>query len=341
MMQVHALASTRVRATVAVRAAIYGRVSSDQQAERHTIDSQVEALLARAAADGHDIRAELRFLDEGQSGASLIRPALERLRDVIALGGIDRLYVHSPDRLARKYAFQALLMEEFQRAGVEVIFLNHHGGHSPEDALLLQVQGMVAEYERAKFLERSRRGKRYAAQQGDVGVLGHAPYGYRYVAKQDSGMRASFVIEFEEAQVVRQVFSWIAQEKLTLGAVRRRLQDQGTPTRTGKRLWDHKTLWEMVTNPTYKGEATYYYSETSLQLIELLEPTFAVREIRFMVALLPVEHHFQRPCCVKRSPGQHTAQQHFDLRHRQAGSVFLSRHWSRTRKKCARMHKVI
>src|SRR5215203_44467 len=90
MMQVHALASRRARTTVAVRAAIYARVSSDQQAERHTIDSQVEALLARAAADGHEVAAELRFLDDGQSGASLIRPALERLRDLAARGGHRR-----------------------------------------------------------------------------------------------------------------------------------------------------------------------------------------------------------------------------------------------------------
>ena len=103
MTQVHASASTRARATAAVRAAIYARVSSGQQAERHIIDSQAEAPLARAAADGHEIRAELRFLDDGQSGASLIRPALERSRDLAAMAAIDVVYVHAPDRLARSY----------------------------------------------------------------------------------------------------------------------------------------------------------------------------------------------------------------------------------------------
>src|SRR3954470_2215507 len=96
MMQVHASALRRARTTVAVRAAIYARVSSDQQADRHTIDSQVEALLARAAADGHEIQAELRFLDDGQSGASLIRPALERLRDLAAMGAIDVVWFSMP-----------------------------------------------------------------------------------------------------------------------------------------------------------------------------------------------------------------------------------------------------
>ena len=162
-MQVHALTSKRACTTVAVRAAIYARVSSDQQAERHTIDSQVEALLARAAADGHAIQAELRFLDDGQSGASLIRPALERLRDLAAMGAIDVVYVHAPDRLARSYAHQVVLIEEFTRAGTEVVFLNRPIGQTPEDTLLLQLQGMFAEYERARIVERSRRGKRHLA----------------------------------------------------------------------------------------------------------------------------------------------------------------------------------
>jgi site-specific DNA recombinase len=94
-----------------VRAAIYARVSSDQQAERHTIDSQVQELLARAAADGHEVAAEFRFLDDGHSGASLIRSALERLRDLAAMSAIDVVYVHAPDRLARSYAHQAVLIE--------------------------------------------------------------------------------------------------------------------------------------------------------------------------------------------------------------------------------------
>jgi site-specific DNA recombinase len=101
---------------------------------------------------------------------------------MVAFGSIDRLYVHSPDRLSRKYAYQVLLCDEFQRAGVEVVFLNRALGQTPEDDLLLQVQGMVAEYERAKILERSRRGKRHKAQTGQISVLSGAPYGYRYIS---------------------------------------------------------------------------------------------------------------------------------------------------------------
>jgi site-specific DNA recombinase len=161
--------------------AIYARVSSEQQSEAKTVESQVADLRAKVAAMGETLGAEQEFVDNGYSGATLIRPALERLRDVIAAGGIDRLYVHCPDRLARNYAHQVLLLDEFVRAGVEVVFLNREVGQTPEDQLLLQVQGMIAEYECAKILERSRRGKRHGAQVGSVSVLFCAPYGYRYV----------------------------------------------------------------------------------------------------------------------------------------------------------------
>src|ERR671938_275855 len=169
-----------------IAAAIYARVSSEHQAAAHTIASQVAALQERVALDHLVLPDTMQFLDDGYSGATLVRPALERLRDVIAAGAIDRLYVHSPDRLARKYAYQVLLVDEFQRMGVEVVFLTRELGRSPEDDLLLQVQGMMAEYERAKIVERHRRGKLHAARSGVVNVLSGAPYGYSYVSKHAS-----------------------------------------------------------------------------------------------------------------------------------------------------------
>src|SRR4051795_12070979 len=234
MMQVHALASRRARVTVAVRAAIYARVSSDQQAERHTIDSQVEALLARAAADGHAIQAELHFLDDGQSGASLIRPALERLRDLAAMGAIDVVYVHAPDRLARSYAHQAVLIEEFARAGTEVVFLNRPIGQTPEDTLLLQLQGMFAEYERTRIVERGRRGKRHLAQAGVVSVLSHAPYGYSYVGRAEGNGVPRFEVAEDKAEVVRRMFCWVGEERVSLRLVSRRLFEAGALSPTGK-----------------------------------------------------------------------------------------------------------
>ena len=139
--------------------ALYARVSSEKQAQANTIDSQIEALISAIKANGYSCPKELQFTDAGYTGANLVRPALERLRDTVATSSIDKIYVHSPDRLARKYAYQVLLIDEFQRINVEVIFLNHSIDETPESNLLLQVQGMIAEYERAKIMERHRRGK--------------------------------------------------------------------------------------------------------------------------------------------------------------------------------------
>jgi site-specific DNA recombinase len=238
-----------------IQVALYARVSSEQQNEANTIQSQLADLRARLTTQGLTLLAEQEFVDNGYSGATLIRRALERLRDVAAAGGIDRLYVHCPDRLARNYAHQVLLLEEFLRAGVEVVFLNREVGQTPEDQLLLQVQGMIAEYERAKILERSRRGKRHAAQVGNVSVLSCAPYGYHYVSKWESAGEARFEIVLEEARVVRQIFEWVGRDRYSIGEVQRRLNAAKEQTRTGKTVWDRATIWGILKNPAYKGAA--------------------------------------------------------------------------------------
>lgn len=156
-------------------AAIYARVSSDQQREEKTIASQTAALREFAEKEGYQVPDEWIFEDEGYSGASLVRPGLERIRDLAAEGQILTVLALSPDRLSRKYAYQVLLMEELARHGVEMVFLKTPQSETPEDQLLLQFQGMIAEYERAQILERSRRGKRHRAKQGEVGVLSGAP----------------------------------------------------------------------------------------------------------------------------------------------------------------------
>jgi site-specific DNA recombinase len=214
-------------------------------------------LRERVLADGLSVPAAMQFLDDGYSGATLIRPALERLRDTAAAGGIDRLYVHSPDRLARKYAYQVLLVEEFGRLGVEVVFLNRELGRSPEDDLLLQVQGMMAEYERAKILERHRRGKLHAARVGLVNVLSGAPYGYRYVNKHAGGGHARYDLIPDEARVVRQVFEWIGRERRSIGEACRQLMQAGERTRTGRLVWERSVVWAMLKNPAYMGSAAF------------------------------------------------------------------------------------
>ena len=240
-----------------VRAAFYARVSSEQQASAHTIESQTAALSERAQNDGTPVPPERQFVDDGYSGATLIRPALDRLRDLATVGAIDRIYVHSPDRLARNYAYQVLLLDEWRRRGIEVVFLNRPLGQSPEDDLLLQVQGIVAEYERAKIMERSRRGKKHAAQGGSLNVMSGAPFGYRYISVQEGGGQARFEPAAEQARVVQQIFSWIGRDRCSLAEVCRRLQKAGEVTATGKRIWSRQAVWHVLQNPAYKGQAAY------------------------------------------------------------------------------------
>jgi site-specific DNA recombinase len=241
--------------------AIYARVSSEQQAKSGTINSQVDALLTHAQKDGIYIEPELRFIDDGYSGSTIIRPALERMRDQAAAGSFNRIYVLNPCRLARNYAYQVLLLDELKRNNVEVIFLNSKISENPEDKLLLQVQGIIAEYERTKILERSRRGKLHAARKGSVNVMGNAPYGYKYISKNEGGGTASYEIILQEAKVVRQIFEWVGIEGYSLGKVCKCLQDKEILTRTGKRTWDKSVIWGMLKNPVYKGKAAFGKTE--------------------------------------------------------------------------------
>jgi len=178
-------------------AAIYARVSSTRQKKDETIASQTAALRAHAQQLGLELPDEWVFEDEAHSGATLVRPALERLRDVVAGAGVDVVLCYSPDRLARKFAYQALLIEEFARAGTRVEFIKGPRGDSPEDQLLVQFQGMFAEYEKAQILERYRRGKAHRAKTGSVNVLSGAPFGYRYVRKSDHAGACYEIVDHE------------------------------------------------------------------------------------------------------------------------------------------------
>src|SRR6516164_9564976 len=241
-------------------AAIYARVSSDRQKESHTIGSQTSALVEYAQTHGYAVPSECVFQDEGYSGASLVRPGLEALRDLAAQGQIVAALIYSPDRLSRKYAYQVLLSEELSRCGVDVIYLKSPSGDSPEDQLVVQFQGMIAEYERAQIAERHRRGKRHRAQQGMVNVLSGAPYGYRYVRKTDTSAAYYEVVE-SEAEVVRMVFAIYTQQRLSINAIARLLNERGISTRTGKTRWERSTVWGMLRNPAYQGKACFGKTE--------------------------------------------------------------------------------
>src|SRR5690349_21195155 len=236
--------------------AIYARVSSARQKKDETIASQTAALRAHAEQLGLDVPDDWVFEDEGHSGATLVRPALERLRDLIAGVGIEVLLCYSPDRLARKFAYQALLLEEFTRAGTRVEFVKGPRGDSPEDQLLVQFQGMFAEYEKAQILERYRRGKTHRAQTGSINVLSGAPFGYRYIRK-NAHTGAAYEIVEHEAALVAELFRRYADDGASIVELARWLSEQGVPTRTGKHRWDRSVVWGMLRNPAYAGRAVF------------------------------------------------------------------------------------
>jgi site-specific DNA recombinase len=237
-------------------AAIYARVSSEQQREAHTIASQTAALIELARTLDIEVPTAWIFEDDGYSGATLERPGLERVRDLAAEGQIQTVLVYSPDRLSRKYAYQILLIEELARHGVETRFLNAPQGVTAEDQLLVQFQGMIAEYERAQILERSRRGKRHRARAGEISVLSGAPYGYRYICKSDDAP-ASYAVIDAEARVVRQVYEQYTVAGWSIGAITRWLNDQRVATRKPGARWERSMVWAMLRNPAYPGTACF------------------------------------------------------------------------------------
>src|SRR5512135_2478949 len=236
-----------------MRAAIYARVSTERQERQQTIDSQLALLQAWAGAGGHELMPSHVFRDEGYSGSRLDRPGLDALRDAVRDAEIDIIGVLSPDRLARKYAYQALLLEEFRRAGCTVAFLDHAISDDPRDQLLLQIQGAVAEYEKALLSERFRRGKLQRARAGQW-IASQASYGYRYVPKRD-GVPGHLEVDEAEAEVVRMLYRWLIDERMTVRQILKRLAAGPWRPRSGKRLWSNSVVHRIRSDPLYTGTA--------------------------------------------------------------------------------------
>ncbi len=238
-------------------AAIYARVSSERQRQEQTIASQTAALRELAEQRGLVVPDEFVFEDDGFSGANLHRPALEQLRDRAFDGCFEVVLCHGPDRLARRYAYQVLLLEELARGGIEVLFAKEpERSGSPEDELLRQFQGMIAEYERAQIAERCRRGKLHRARAGAVSVLSGAPYGYRYV-KRTEHADAFYEIDELEAPIVREIFDRYIERRESIVQIGKALSERGVPTRTGTPHWGSSTIWAILRNPAYTGQAAY------------------------------------------------------------------------------------
>lgn len=250
-----------------VKPGYYARVSSQRQADEKTIESQLKEIAQRIKDDGFLFEHAAAFRDEGFSGSELFRPDLERLRDQAATGLVNRLYVHSPDRLARNFAHQMLLLDELARQECEIVFLNMKDvPDSPEGHMLLHMQGVFAEYERAKILERTRRGLRHAAAVGSLSVFGGAPYGYRYIGKAEGNGQARWEIDPVRSEHVRMMFDFVGRQGYSLGAVIREFESRSILTKTGNAIWDRGTLRDMLGNPAYYGQARFGRKRLELRI---------------------------------------------------------------------------
>jgi site-specific DNA recombinase len=246
------------------RAALYARVSTDRQEKEQTIESQLAAITDYADEQGFRHTPALTYKDDGYSGSWLDRPGLDELRDHAREGRFDVVIVLCPDRLARRYAYQVLLLEELTRAGIEVHFCERPISDTPDDQLLMQIQGAIAEYERAKLLERCRRGRLHRARQGELAPP-RTPYGYTYSARKYGG-DGRIRIDEEEAAMVRQAFVWYAEEGTSLLSLVKKLNASPWQTRGGKKQWNSSTVRAILECEWYIGRA--YYNRIKNQVRE-------------------------------------------------------------------------
>jgi Site-specific recombinases, DNA invertase Pin homologs len=239
-----------------MKAAIYGRVSTSKQEHEQTIESQLERLRGYIEKEGLEIDAKNIYIDDGYSGTKLERPGLDALRDGAAEGRFQKIVIYSPDRLARRYAYQVIVIEELNKCGCEVIFLQKPLSDDPEENLLIQMQGIIAEYERAKIIERTRRGRLFKARQGHFLMWSTPPYGYRY-QPISSGQPGCAIIHEEEAELVKQIFQWYVEESVSTYKIAKRLNLMGIHPRKGGKGWAPATIRLILVNETYIGKAYY------------------------------------------------------------------------------------
>ena len=234
--------------------AAYARVSTQRQAREQTIDQQVQRLQGMAQAQGWLLEPHHLYRDEGYSGARIDRPALDRLRDGAERGEFQTVLVTAPDRLARRLVHQMLLMEELAQIGCTVVFLDHPMSQDPNDHLLLQIRGAVAEYERALIADRTRRGRLARLRAGQLLPWVNTPYGY-WADPERPRDPGRLRVQETEASVVRQMFAWYVDEGLSMHAIAARLTQLGIPTSQGRSHWNPATVKGILSNEVYAGTA--------------------------------------------------------------------------------------
>jgi site-specific DNA recombinase len=208
------------------QAILYARVSTDEQARSgYSLAQQLEALRAYCEREGYEVLEEVS--DPGQSGASLERPGMDRVQDLVAAGGISVVLAQDRDRFAREPAYLYLLRQEFEEHGTKIRALNDRGDQSPEGELTDAILDQLAKYERAKLGERTRRGKLRKAREGKLLRNSRAHYGFKYDQTGEG-----YVVDEAEMSVVRRIFQLVAEGE-TLHGVKRTLELEGAPTPEG------------------------------------------------------------------------------------------------------------
>ena len=234
-----------------IRAAIYARVSTEEQGQKFGLTSQLTELRALAAERGYTVLVGSEFVDDGTSGATLERAGLDRLREAVRLAQIQRLLILDPDRLSRRLVHQLLLIDEFKKHGVTVEFLRGPSEDTAEGRLLLNVQGVIAEYEREKIQSRTLRGKREKARRGLV--VASFPYGYR----PDPAASGRLLVYEPEATVVRMIYSWLIDEGRSSRSIVDELRRLAVPPGRIGHKWGPTQVRRILTSDRYTGR-TYY-----------------------------------------------------------------------------------
>lgn len=242
-----------------MRVALYARVSTEAQEARGTIGSQLDVIKARIAEEGHELVAE--FSDDGFSGARLDRPGLDALRDAAEAGLFEAVWCLSPDRLARAYAYQMLVLDELERFHVRMLFTDAPAlDDDPQARLLTQIQGVIAEYEKAKIAERYRRGKLWRSRGGEI-ISWKTPYGYRRVPRV-AEVPAHLEVFESEAIIVRRIFEDYVAGGHSIRQICRLLNVDKVPSPTGNPVWGHSTVSRLLRNEAYVGRVYYNRTES-------------------------------------------------------------------------------
>jgi site-specific DNA recombinase len=238
-----------------MRIALYARVSTSRQQQTHTIDQQLTRLRSYVTAQADwSLAEEHIFCDDGFSGAKLKRPGLDHLRDQAAIGAFDLVLLTAPDRLARNYVHQMILLEELERQGCRVQFLDRPLSDDPHDQLVLQIRGAVAEYERTLIAERMRRGRLAKVRSGHLLPWTRAPYGYRLHPERPRDP-ALVQVDAAQAAVVQELFTAYADGGVSLLQLAHGLTLRHVPSPTGAAHWTAASIRLMLSNPCYTGTA--------------------------------------------------------------------------------------